>query len=140
MNDCDFGIVPQDPPPRTLQKVRVLVVDDDPVQRASLEILLTSSGAVVHTVSDGFAAIEAYLSTPIDVIVMDLRMPDMWGDEACEAIRMFTESAQPVIIGCSSLANGPERARRAGMDGYVGKPASADCLVDEIVRCLRYAR
>ncbi|MFT3961891.1 response regulator [Propionivibrio sp.] len=118
----------------------MLVVDDDPVQRASLEMLLTARGAIVHTVPDGFGAIEAYLATSIDVIVMDLRMPDMWGDEACEAIRMFTESAQPVVVGCSSLANGPERARRAGMDGYVGKPVAGDCLIDEIVRCLHRAR
>src|SRR5919205_1046779 len=65
----------------------VLVVDDDPAIRRSLERGLRLSGFRVRTAEDGRAALEAIGQAPPDVLVLDVSMPGMSGIQVCERLR-----------------------------------------------------
>ena len=76
---------------------RVLVVDDDRTQRALLRRFLTSDGYDIELAEDGAAALDIVQSTPIDVVVTDMRMPGMNGRELLRRLQEL-DASLPVIV------------------------------------------
>lgn len=68
-------------------KTRVLVVDDEPIILDTTTAILESEGFVVRTAADGFAALLTLRQTPPDIIISDLRMPNMSGFEFLSVVR-----------------------------------------------------
>ena len=68
-------------------QTRVLVVDDEPVILETMSAILEGEGFVVRTAEDGFAALVALRQTPPDIIISDLRMPNMSGFEFLAVLR-----------------------------------------------------
>ena len=68
-------------------QTRILVVDDEPVILETMTAILESEGFVVRTAEDGFAALLALRQTPPDIIISDLRMPNMSGFELLSVVR-----------------------------------------------------
>lgn len=112
---------------------RVLVVDDNPVNRRVASLILKRAGYPVDVVEDGQIAVERILaSDPYDLILMDVHMPRLNGFEATAKIRAMddTRAQVPIVaMTASAMSGDAENCMQSGMDGYVSKPVKADALV-----------
>lgn len=117
-----------------LDGIRVLVADDNVVNRQILDKMLHVLGAEVDLVEDGEQAAHAVHDSRYDVVLMDIRMPVLDGLDATRAIRNSPLSEQPVVLGVSGATAEAEQAaaRDSGMDGYLVKPIVVDALVGSI--------
>ena len=107
-------------------QLRVLVVEDSPVQQRAVINLLKQLGHAVSAANEGFEAISlVQRNDPYDVILMDCQMPLMDGFKAARFIKDMERptSPQSVIIGTIDSATADE-CFRAGMDDFVSKPLS----------------
>jgi signal transduction histidine kinase/ActR/RegA family two-component response regulator len=116
---------------------RVLLADDNEVNRKLVTRLLEKRGYSVVTVNDGAEALAALETDRFDVVLMDVHMPSMGGFEATAAIRKREReiSSAPVRIvamTASAMKGDRERCLAAGMDGYVSKPIRDKELVEAI--------
>ncbi|MGM0576929.1 MAG: response regulator [Myxococcota bacterium] len=120
--------------------LRVLVAEDDPVNRKVAQSLLEQRGHEPVMVQDGRAAVERLGRERFDVILMDVRMPDMDGLEATRAIRAREretgEHVAIVAMTAHAMKGDREQCLDAGMDDYVSKPVRADDLVAALRRVL----
>jgi DNA-binding NarL/FixJ family response regulator len=122
--------------------LRVLIVDDHDLARAGLRALLaTEPGvSVVGEAADGARALEACRTERPDVVLLDVRMPDMDGLTTARALKLAHPHIQVLIV---TLHANPEymlEAFRAGAAGYVLKHASRGELVEAIQRAGRGER
>ena len=120
----------------TRRALRVLIAEDNLVNRKLVTKLLQKRGHKIKAVEDGRAAVEAVDASgpaPFDVVLMDLQMPAMSGFEATQAIR-DREGARgvrlPIIaLTAHAMQGDRERCLDAGMDGYLSKPINVDELI-----------
>jgi two-component system response regulator AtoC len=114
---------------------RVLVVDDEPGLRQSLGLLLADAGYEVVAEGDGTKALERALAEPVDLILCDVRMPDMDG---LAFLRAYTRRGGTALVVMMSAYGGEEAALAAMKEGaydYIPKPFRPD----EVVLTLRKA-
>ena len=118
----------------TERPVRVLLADDHPVYRLGLRALLdTVEGVeVVGEAETGAQAVAAAADLQPDVVVMDLRMPDIDGIEATRRIVESQPELAVLILTYSDEADSVFEAMRAGARGYVVKEAGQDAIVRAI--------
>jgi CheY-like chemotaxis protein len=106
--------------------VRVLLVEDNAVNRTLAQRLLQKRDFAVSVANDGKQAIAATRNAEFDLILMDIQMPEMDGFEATAAIRereKLTGRRTPIIaLTAHALKEDRERCLSAGMDAYVTKP------------------
>ena len=119
--------------------LRVLLAEDNAVNRRVAMRLVEGAGHHVTAVGDGIAAIEAFGREAFDLILMDLQMPEMGGIEATAAIRSIEagrgDVRVPIIALTAHAMHGDrERCLEASMDGYVTKPIRRPELFAEISR------
>jgi CheY-like chemotaxis protein len=113
---------------------RVLVADDSADNQFLIEAYLKGSAFAVTPVSNGRAAVESFSAHPCDLILMDLRMPEMDGLEATRAIRLLERErgwkAVPVIaLTANAQPQDVEKTSQAGCNAHLAKPVSkADLL------------
>ena len=123
------------------RSLRILVADDQNVNRNILIKLLSKWEHTVETVEGGSEAVEKWKNGRFDLILMDIEMPGMDGIEATRSIREAEkggESRTPIIaLTAHALINDRDRLLTQGFDGYVSKPLDIHALLDEIKRCLR---
>jgi CheY-like chemotaxis protein len=113
----------------THQSLRVLVAEDNPVNRTLVTALLTKRGHTTVNVVNGIEAVAAARADVFDVILMDVQMPKMDGLEATALIRKSEEKTgrRVTIIALTAHAMKGDRELcvAAGMDGYLTKPINA---------------
>jgi CheY-like chemotaxis protein len=121
-----------DPAPRSA--VRVLLVDDEPDQIEMYRYGLEHSGLVILEANDGPSAIAQARSAPPDVIVLDLRMPDMDGWQVCAALKADSRTADIpiVILTAAASATLARNAARAGCAAHLVKPCYPTDLADTL--------
>ena len=114
----------------TNQGQRVLVVDDNSDEAASLALLLEMEDCEVRTAADGEEAIEEARTFQPQIIFMDLVMPRLNGTEAALRIRSLPECQRIRIVALTGSGQEADRQRSidAGMDHYLIKPVSLDVL------------
>ncbi len=120
-------------------ETRVLVVDDEPQIRRALRVALRANGYAVQEAPTGEAALDALSVQPVDLVVLDLGLPDMDGIEVCRHLREW--SRVPVIV--LSVVDDDEAKVRAldeGADDYVTKPFSTSELLARMRVALRHGR
>ena len=104
----------------------ILLVDDRPENLLVLEGVLEGCGYQLIQARSGHDALRAALKQEIDLILMDVQMPEMDGLEATAAIRLDQQASglhTPIIaMTAHALKGDRERCLEAGMDGYVAKP------------------
>ncbi|AXB44297.1 DNA-binding response regulator [Amycolatopsis albispora] len=114
----------------------VLVVDDEPQIVRALRINLSARGYKVITAHDGSAALRAVAETKPDVVVLDLGLPDMDGNEVIAGLRGWT--TVPIIV-LSARGDSADKvgALDAGADDYVTKPFGMDELLARLRAAVR---
>jgi two-component system KDP operon response regulator KdpE len=120
-------------------RVKILVVDDEPKIRMFIRANLEARGYEVSLAEDGAEAVEEAARILPDVIVLDVNMPRMDGIEACRKIREWSNT--PIII--LSVREGEKdkvRALDEGADDYVTKPFGIEELLARIRVALRHSR
>jgi|GEM_PF-501190 len=125
-------------PARDLGPLRVLVVDDEPDLVSWLETALGRQGMTVIAAYGGRDGLAKAVSERPAVIVMDVRMPDMSGLDVLRALKAdpVTAAIPVIFMTASDIDKRTVRARMLGLGAaeLLGKPFSADILVDEILR------
>jgi CheY-like chemotaxis protein/HPt (histidine-containing phosphotransfer) domain-containing protein len=114
------------------RQMRVLVADDEALNRSIAQEFLRRAGHAVVCVSNGAAAVEAATQGDFDAILMDVRMPGMNGLEATRLIRNLPPPRGQVCVvavTAQAFAQQIETCRQAGMDLHVSKPFSQAALV-----------
>jgi PAS domain S-box-containing protein len=117
---------------------RVLVAEDDPINRLVVERMLARLGHRVTAVANGVEALGVLDTAPVDLILMDCQMPELDGFEATRRIRALPDGRAriPIIAATAHAMTGDrERCLDAGMTDYVSKPYREQDLADAIARC-----
>ena len=132
------------------QSIRVLLAEDNAINQKLVTLMLTKSGYAVEVAHNGQEALDKYTAAPdkIDLIFMDVQMPEKDGLEATQAIRHF-EAALPkplngdgsppmgvrvpiVAMTASAMTGDREKCIAAGMDDYVPKPIKREIVLEVI--------
>ncbi|WP_148219180.1 response regulator [Azospirillum sp. B510] len=110
--------------------MHILLVEDETVTRLAARAVLERAGHRVVAVADGAAAVAAATHTIFDLILMDLELPDLPGDQAVRAIRRLPHGAAPRILMLTASAGwrGNDRCSGCGADGVLAKPLRLDML------------
>ena len=108
----------------TTIKPRVLCVDDEPKNLRLLEILLSSKGYDVITAENGKKAIEIVTHQPIDIILLDVMMPEMNGFDVCRIIKGDERYRNIPIVMITALTAKEDRIKgiEAGAEDFISKP------------------
>ncbi|MGA7204438.1 MAG: response regulator [Specibacter sp.] len=106
----------------------VLIVDDEPQILRALQINLHAHGYTVVPAANGIAALQAAQTQPIDVVVLDLGLPDMDGLEVIAGLRGWTE-VPIIVLSARHGSHDKVEALDAGADDYVTKPFGLDELL-----------
>ena len=112
--------------------VRILVVDDEPDQRALLRRIFERAGHEVRDAGNGTAALEAVCESVPDLVVTDMMMPVMDGPELIRQLR-----ADPAWAGIPILAASTDSHLAAGADAVVPKPYFPSRLIEAADRLLQ---
>lgn len=120
---------------------RILLAEDEPSNRKVTMLMLRHLGYRADAVANGAEALQALENQIYDVILMDVKMPEMDGLEATRIIRQRWPSGGPRIIAITAhaLKGDREKCLEAGMDGYLAKPIWLDDLRMAIETCIRLA-
>lgn len=113
--------------------ITILIVDDHPMVREGLRSMLNAPGLhIVGEASDGHQAVRQVEALAPDVVLMDIRMPDMDGIEALQAIKSARSDVRVIIITTYPSTTYLLRALAAGAAGFVLKDISRDALLGTV--------
>jgi two-component system KDP operon response regulator KdpE len=116
----------------------VLVVDDEPAIRRFLRTGLTAQGFQVDEAADGKTALEELRRRPVDLLILDLGLPDMDGFDIIERLRGSGSSVPILVLSSRTDEAGKVKALDLGADDYVTKPFGVDELLARIRAALRH--
>ncbi|MEM7542191.1 MAG: EAL domain-containing protein [Pseudomonadota bacterium] len=112
----------------------VLAVDDNPTIRKAISVRLSAKGFSVATACDGAQALQLIEDQPFDLVILDLQMPGIGGDEVLERIRhTYSENELPVImLAASGDKSDINRTLELGANDYIVKPGDMPVLLARI--------
>lgn len=118
--------------------LKILVVDDDEINRRMMKVLLGLEGYQVDLAGNGEEALDAMKQEKFDIVFMDLQMPIMDGVEASRRLRDWEQGKSRTFIVALTASYLPEDGQtlfEAGIDNYISKPFQ----VEHIQRILKYS-
>ncbi|MEM1410408.1 MAG: ATP-binding protein, partial [Pseudomonadota bacterium] len=121
-----------------LEGLRVLVAEDNPVNRLVMRNFLKAWGAQAVFAEDGIEALEMFTSADFDIVLVDRQMPRLDGDGVVKAIRRGTEHPDVPIIAVTAdaMASDREHMLGIGVDEYISKPLKPQSLKSAICRLI----
>jgi len=131
-------LTPQQPLGRPLAGMRLLVVEDNPINQQVAQELLQAQGAQVALAANGQLGVDAIASArpPFDVVLMDIQMPELDGFGATRKIREELHmTALPIVaMTANAMASDRQECLAAGMNEHVGKPFDMTHLVEVLLQ------
>ena len=117
---------------------RILLVDDEPINREIAVMLLEEVGLQVDTAENGAEALTLAGLEKYNLILMDMQMPVMDGLEATRQIRLLADGAKVPIVAmtANAFAEDRERCLQAGMNDFISKPITPDVFFGTLLRWL----
>jgi CheY-like chemotaxis protein len=118
--------------------LRILLAEDNASSQKVATVILKRLGYKADTVANGLEALEALERQHYDVVLMDVRMPEMDGLEATRVIRQRWPNNGPKVIAITAYALEGDRELciEAGMDDYIPKPMALEDLKAALNRCV----
>lgn len=136
--DGNYQPIPSYGPNDQLPPLKIVVVDDVELNRRLIEGLFLGTAHTVLLADGGLSGVELTVREQPDVVLMDIRMPDVDGVEALRRIREIASvQSTPVIAVTASSLLGEEGSLRRQFDGYLRKPVTREALVAELLRFFR---
>jgi PAS domain S-box-containing protein len=124
---------------------KILLCEDNAMNTEIAKRLLTASGASVVTARDGREGFIRFVSSgpdEFDIILMDIRMPNMYGYTAAKKIRLSghprAQTVPILAMSADAYASDVDRAIASGMNGHISKPIDPGKMVSEIARLISY--
>jgi len=112
------------------RSLRILLAEDERINRLTLERILTKQGHEVLAVADGRKCLELLRQDRFDLVFMDIQMPEMDGLEATQQARSLNDpekSRIPIVaLTAHAMKGDREKFLAAGMDDYISKPVHAE--------------
>jgi len=118
----------------------ILVVEDDPIIRQTVEYALKRAGFLVNSVADGKVALQTARSTHPDLILLDLMLPGIDGYEIAERLRSDDKETAIIMVTALDTERDKVRGLDAGADDYITKPFSMEELLARVRANLRRVR
>ena len=117
---------------------RILIVEDEPINREIGQAILHDLGLVVEVAEDGVEAVELVREKSYDLILMDMQMPNMDGVEATRLARQLPNGRTVPIIAMTANAFAEDKARclNAGMSDFITKPVEPQLLFETLLKWL----
>ena len=116
------------------QKLKILIVEDDELSSLLIKKLVTVFAREILQAYTGKDAVEAFMKHPnIDLILMDIKMPVMEGDEAAKEIRKFNKDVVIIAQTAKALTGDREKVMEAGFNDYITKPIKKA----ELLQCIK---
>ena len=114
--------------------ITLALVDDDPMVRTGLSYILAANDdvTIAWQASDGAQALANLATAPVDVMLLDIRMPGMDGLATLEALRAMPNAPRVIVLTTFNTDDYVVRALRAGAAGFLLKDAAPAALVDGI--------
>jgi CheY-like chemotaxis protein len=114
----------------TVRKLKILIAEDDEASEILISINIKEFSKEIIKVRTGSGTVESCRNNPdIDLILMDIQMPDLNGYEATREIREFNEEVIIIAQTAYALTGDKEKALEAGCNDYIAKPISKDKLL-----------
>jgi len=118
--------------------LNILIAEDNLINQKLMLDVLAHQGYQCDSAASGFEVLNAVKKKEYDLILMDIQMPGMSGEETMQSVRELLAEKSPKIIAVTAYAMAEDREKylQAGMDGYLSKPFKVDALVLEIRRVI----
>lgn len=117
-------------------KSQILVVDDEPVARQSLTDILRLEGYSVNSVPNGQAAVEHVRTHPVELMVVDLRMPGMDGLEVVQVVNQISPETEVILLTAFGSTESAIQALRLRIHDYLLKPAPPANVINSVKKGL----
>ncbi|MGB8981899.1 MAG: response regulator transcription factor [Anaerolineales bacterium] len=117
-------------------KSHILVVDDEPVARQSLTDILRLEGYMVNSVPNGQAAVEYVRTHPVELVIVDLRMPGMDGLEVVQVVNQISPETEVILLTAFGTTESAIQALRLRIHDYLLKPAPPTQVVSSVKKGL----
>lgn len=117
-------------------KSNILVVDDEPVARQSLSEILRLEGYAVNAVPNGQSAVEYVRTHPVELLVVDLRMPGMDGLEVVQVVNQISPETEVILLTAFGSTESAIQALRLRIHDYLLKPAPPAQVVNSVKKGL----
>ena len=124
----------------TIEKAKILIVDDDLAMANSIRGILSLNGMTAHSVAGGFEAVEELSNNHYDLILLDLNMPGMDGEKVLDHINQHKIDTNVIVVSGESEIKKAINVLKNGAKDFVRKPYSADELLFSIKNVLEKIR
>jgi len=136
MAEAAHTAVPQSPPVASGSRGTILVVEDDAAMRTMLREALEEDGFVVETAPGGRAGVERVRQGGVDLVVSDVKMPDLDGLDMLREIREIDDELPVVVMTAFGTVETAVRAIKLGAFDYITKPFDVDQLILSVQKAL----